>query len=465
MVEPSKLDDILELENAPILAGLRCPDTDIAAWPAVRNEVIRKILGDLLYPTAPLVDPHRRPSYFQAARSGLHASRWNQLHPPRESEVLIVATGSGLRPNEGLLFNSYTDPFAVELAGRAWTYESVFENRWRGRRSNDRLTFALPDRIWVGIRSLSPVQKRHLEVAHSIREIVAERARTVLQMPFSLEFLRYVEALAASRLAAYRVVAGHVERLLDRVQPRLILVEGGCYGHNAVLNTVAHRRGIRVAELQHGMITRGHDVYNVALAMAVDPGYRRSQPDTLLTYGDWWSAQITAPVGTKVTIGDPRRKLPPLVDRQASRRVVVVGDGIETDWYVDQTRRLQGAAGSTWHVVFRPHPLERRRLGGRQHPVELDTEPDVARSLANAHAVLAEASTVMFEAIGVTPLVIALDTAKSRFYLGEHPFPRLGEAQDVLQLLERPPAEVVAEAFWADGWRERFRAFVAAAIP
>jgi hypothetical protein len=460
MAELPALADLLELENDEELAGLVEPVTGVAAWPAIRNDVIRKYLGDLLYPTAPLVDPGRRPSASRIVRTALRSVPWSLSHRPMRSEVLIMATGSGLRIVGDRAMNTYTDPLAEALGHRSWTYEATYEDRWPGRRSNSRLTLGALDRLAFAARWARPVRSEHGSLAKALIGIVRARAQSELGRPMSQEFALAMESLTERRLSAYGLVSSQVSRLFDLADPRLLLIQQGCYGHRAVVNTVAHRRGLVVAELQHGMITRGHDAYNVAPAMTASDWYRRSQPDTLLTYGDWWSSQVTAPVSAMVPIGDPRTADPASATRD-SHRVLLIGDGIETGWYLDMAARLQRAVGDRSSVLYRPHPLERSRLSEMRVSVEIDHEPDVQVSLGRARAVVAEASTVLFQAIGITR-TIALDTPKSRFYLGDHPFERLAEPEGLLPLLDAgPPSHGPERAqFWAPDWRERFIRFV-----
>src|SRR5207342_2453626 len=95
--------------------------------------------------------------------------------------------------------------------------------------------------------------------------------------------------------------------LLGRVRPRLALIEDASFGHMAVFNATARRLGVTVAEFQHGMVSKGHDAYNVAPTLAASEAYRRTQPTAFLAYGSWWNDQFNAPVDGKVVIGNPHR--------------------------------------------------------------------------------------------------------------------------------------------------------------
>ena len=84
-------------------------------------------------------------------------------------------------------------------------------------------------------------------------------------------------------VAAVRGLSDRYARLLDRVQPKLILIVIGYRLLHQVLTVVAHSRGLRVAELQHGTLGPAHPAYNFA------PGrLPESFPDQLLLFGSLW---------------------------------------------------------------------------------------------------------------------------------------------------------------------------------
>src|SRR6185312_7945648 len=76
-------------------------------------------------------------------------------------------------------------------------------------------------------------------------------------------------------------LAPQLQRLLDQVQPRLVVNVVGYRLVHQILTLCARTRGIPVAELQHGTIGAAHAGYNFA------PGRRPAAfADYLLTFGD-----------------------------------------------------------------------------------------------------------------------------------------------------------------------------------
>jgi hypothetical protein len=468
-VNDQALANWLELEDDAAFVELVEPSTGILAWPALRQDAFRLFTGDHLFSTAPVVDLTRRPGVRRIAVNAARAVAANRRQPIQPSDVLFVGTGAGLMPRHGSLFNRHIDYFAGALPGRTWTAEALFGDRWPAApRANRRLTLLATQRLLTAFRARVAVRTPHRVLARALVEAVVRQGRDRLDWVISGERRELLEERAARRFAAYPVQAGAARALLRKVNPRLALVEEGCYGHMAVFNAVARDAGVHVAEFQHGMVTRSHDAYNVHPRLAASEAYRRTQPAGFLAYGAWWARQVTVPLDDRAVIGNPHRTAvltawQPDPDR---RRVIVLGDAIETDAYLAFCRQLAGLVGSSPRVSFRPHPIERERVAHvRDAAFDVDTEPDLYRSLASGSVVAGEASTALFEAAGLVPSVLVWDTPKSRFHLGPHPFPVF---RDVVDLADRvrggtsstQPTDL-ATGLWAGSWRERFLRYVA----
>lgn len=462
------LEQLLEIEDDPAFVELVCPSTGVLAWPAIRLTVLRLLLGDLLYRTAPLVDLQHRADLARIAMGAVRTVAHNGRHPARPSDVLLVATGAGLIPRDGRTFNRYVDHFAGDLGDRAWTLESLFGDRWPARpRTNRRLSYLGDRRLTLAIAARVATRQRHRDLAGSLIDVAARRGRDRLGWDLGDTRRSALVEAAARRLAVYPAEDRFVRRALRRVRPRVVLVEEGCYGHMAVFNATARELGTTVAEFQHGLVTRGHDAYNVAPRLAASPAYRRTQPSAFLGYGRWSNDQFNAPVDERVIIGNPHRTETLRSWRAEPTRstVLVLGDGVETEAHLALCRRLSAGLPSPLRVVFRPHPLERAALGTSAPGVDVDPTSDLYDSLASAQAVVGEATTALFEALGLVPRIIVWDTDKSRFYLGDHPFERFADAAELIETLaatDGGSARVdLAEAMWADDWQGRFSRFVA----
>ncbi len=399
---------------------------------------------------------------------GVRAGLFNRRHPSQQSDVLIVASGAGLISRDWRSFNRYADHFAECLGDRAWALESLFHNLWPAMpRGNLRLSITADQSLATAIHSRMSTGSTYRNLARELIDLTASSARDRIGWEISDERRASLIAIASRRLAAYPAQEWFTRRTVGRIRPRLVLVEDGCYGHMAVFNATAQRLGVTVAEFQHGMVTRGHDAYNVGSSLVTSERYRLSLPSAFLSYGRWWNEQFNAPLAEKVVIGNPHRteSLRDWRPDTVRRRVLVVGDGVETNAYVELCKRLASSLPPELQVVFRPHPIERDRLQqGPGHSISIDLEPDLYRSIAAAHVVVGEASTVLFEAVGLVPRIFVWDTDKSRFFLGQHPFRTFNDAAEVADLIANVGDDqgpiIDSDDIWSADWQGRFGRFV-----
>lgn len=83
-----------------------------------------------------------------------------------------------------------------------------------------------------------------------------------------------------------------IKRLLDFVNPKVLLLEDASYGtEHAVICKIAKDRGLKVVELQHGM-TYGCSAYQTLVSVNYDKEYDEYLPNSIFTFGDYWNHGI-----------------------------------------------------------------------------------------------------------------------------------------------------------------------------
>ena len=466
------LQDILRLEDDEAVLGFRCPDTNVLLWPLIRIVVIRMVMSDLLYGTSldgigasPRLS---RTSWSTMIRSVAHnvRSRGNQA-----ADVCVLSSAVGNQLVDGQWYNRLTDPFALACPATTITIEEPFEWRWQSPRLNPRVRFFAPRQAVGALLGRMLVTARHRSVAAELIDTVLARARVHVGWDCGDLRRRQLIEMLARKFASLPTQYGAYETMLDAIRPKLLLVTAGCYGPLSPLLAAANRRGIATAEYQHGAVSRGHDAYNVAGALASASSYREGLPAYFLGYGGWWNTQINVPV-KKLAIGNPHREAQlAKLGRNDTRKseLLLLSDGIEFDLYLDLAESLTAAIASLGlEVVLRPHPLERTmvldRYGDRCGAVRLDYRQDLYASLETVHAVVSEVSTGLFEAVGVAEKVFVWDTPKARFAYPTHPFQSFSTVPMLVDLLRQDaPGRIAAddlESVWASGWQARYFAFL-----
>jgi hypothetical protein len=429
-------------------------------------------MSDLLYATQPLLSITDRLPRVRIAKAAVLSVAHNLAQPPKCAQVLIRATGVGLIERNGRSFNRYTDYFAGATTGGAWSFEDLASWAWPALPRRGGVSYTTAAFAAIRLRAQLAASAAERALAQQVVTLAVGRAERLLDWTPGAKRRAWLEQHAARRLAALPLQHATMGSWLRRVRPALFLVEEGSYGQMAAFNAAAREEGVLVAEFQHGSVTVGHDVYNVAPALAASAAYRRGLPDVFLGYGSWWNEQFNLPLDKRV-IGNPHREaiLQTVTPRNDGlRRVLILGDGRELQAHLELCRALMARLPTGWEVLFRPHPEERRAVLAMESAAfagfGLDRESDIYASLARSEAVVAELSTGLFEGVGLARRIFVWDTPKSRFNLPAHPFARFSDAAALATALQAQEEGDLApeqrESIWASDWRKRFTEFLAA---
>lgn len=468
---PQNLARLLELEDDAELIAFACPRTDIPIWTSLRQPVLRLFGAGTFYEKNFISNDYRlladpRDKMLALLRTASHNMRWLPSWAG-QGEIAVSASGAGLIRRAGKFYNRLSDYMLEAAPGRSVGIEDLFDWRWPFPRENERLLFRTPIQAKVAFRGRL-LERRQRGQASAIVALLARRLDRTLGISIEPSLQNWLTSLAARWLATAPYEVAAYTRLFGRLGTRLLLKEEGCYGHAATMIVAARQMGIVTAEYQHGLVSRNHDAYNFAEALRRSSAYRRTLPDYFLSYGRWWEDQINAPL-TKVTIGNPHRSTSLREWKPSARTdVLVLGEGVDRDFYLGFCRQLASAIPSGTRVLFRPHPLERQHFANKDvrskwSGISLDTNDDIYTSFRTARAVVGESSTALFEAAGLVDQIFVLDSAKSRFSVPNHPFAKFCDIADLQAQLDSGPKrqdQASDDDIWAPDWQERYIAFL-----
>ncbi|MEX0287216.1 MAG: hypothetical protein AB3N23_21630 [Paracoccaceae bacterium] len=463
---------LLQVEDDVRLTEMLCPGTDMLLWPMVRTPFLRLILSDLLYST-PIPTTAASGGRKDRALGLAEAVAHNTLHSGLKGRVLIRASVMGGDRVDGKRYHRLVDGFVSRAADQTVVLEDLMGTRVPRNRWNAQVWYHDPILALANIRGRRAANG-HAETADALIAIVEERARACLGWTLPEDQRAWFKSLVVRYIARAPTLMRAYRRLLKRLGTEVLIAEEACYGNAMVcLVAAAKSLGIKTAEFQHGMVSKGHDAYVLAPTLAQSSAYKAMLPDYFLGYGEWWNTQLGVPV-EPVIIGNPDatkkqeqvRSMPRAEDRD--RRILVLGDGIESVKYTEFATTL-AAALPQYKVIFRPHPLERGHFAStypnnRFDAVEIDHNPSIYQSLADSHAVIGEVSTGLFEAMGLADRIFLWATEKSRVFVPEHPFETFGDVTELATALTSPrPSALLewsAEDIWASGWQARYDRFL-----
>ena len=465
------LAEILHIEDDADVVGRLCPSTGLPVWPQIRIAYLRAILSELVYGVeltgkSSTRAPRSR-MLVTLMRSFAHNAFVRDARGP--ASICFFGDGIGNQWIDGKWFNRLSDHFIQVRPAETLAVEDHSEWNWPFPRHCRKVMFHAPIQALNTAASYMRVGRGERELARALVARVNERAWHILKWaPSPARNAALVEMLAR-KTAMMPVQLGAYRRLFQRIRPRLVMVNSGCYGPAAMLMAAAREQGITTAEAQHGAISGGHDAYNFAPAVLRSEAYRNTLPDYFLSYGNWWSEQINAPV-TKLAIGNPHRSARiSLINARPKTDLLVLSDGLDIERYLAVVRSIvPHAQEAGLRVVLRPHPLERTQAQAlAQLPGQgfvLDQNADIYISFSSARVVVGEMSTGLFEAVGIADEICMWRTPRSVFSFPTHPFREFETVEELATILEQDqselPRHVVPGEIWADQWQQRYNDFL-----
>ena len=467
------LSTLLQIEDDNELIGLSCTATGLPVWPLIRVPVLRTIMSDWLFKSAPLSSLGQNVNFVKLAKGAAISAIHNlgyKATPKRN--ILIQNTGLGNYYQDGLVHDRLVGYFTEALPVETVVYQDKPKNNFQDKYLFNPILHKSPRNIINKLYSKLFIKNSHRRLARQVIDRAVENALAKFGYEFASDRVLSLSNSLASHLAVLPYASETYANWFSKHGFRLLLKEDACYGGSAIAIIHAARLcGMVVAEYQHGAISKGHDGYNVANALATSQSFKAVLPDYLLTYGNWWSNQTNMPV-QKIAIGNPHLtetlgSLGPVSHKRS--QVLILGDGIETALYLNlasQVSHMVRAQGM--QVVFRPHPFEREKVKSLIFPdgVRLDSHEDIYSSLKESSVVISELSTGLFEAVGLVDKVLLWETDKSRFAFPEIPFKSFSTMAELELIisdkypLQKDSPTVPASDLWEPNWRRNFLRFV-----
>lgn len=467
------LSTLLQIEDDNDLIGPSCTATGLPVWPLIRVPVLRTIMSDWLFRSASLSSLGQNVNFVKLAKGAAISAIHNlgyKATPKRN--ILIQNTGLGNYYQDGLVHDRLVGYFTQALPVETVVYQDKPKNNFQDKYLFNPILHKSPRNIINKLYSKLFIKNSHRRLARQVIDRAVENALAKFGYEFASDRVLSLSNSLASHLAVLPYASETYANWFSKHGFRLLLKEDACYGGSAIAIIHAARLcGMVVAEYQHGAISKGHDGYNVANALATSHSFKAVLPDYLLTYGNWWSNQTNMPV-QKIAIGNPHLtetlgSFGPVSHKRS--QVLILGDGIETALYLNlasQVSHMVRAQGM--QVVFRPHPFEREKVKSLIFPdgVRLDSHEDIYSSLKESSVVISELSTGLFEAVGLVDKVLLWETDKSRFAFPEIPFKSFSTMAELELIisdkdsLQKGSPTVPASDLWEPNWRRNFLRFV-----
>ena len=223
--------------------------------------------------------------------------------------------------------------------------------------------------------------------------------------------------------------------LLDFIEPKLIIMINAYDFQKIALIDSAKKKGIKIAEFQHGFINPLHTEYNFSEEILDE--VKSFAPDYMLFWGDFWKENLKMP-SEKVVIGFPYfdKKLKDYIGLNKSpkskKRIMLCSSLLMPGSYIELAKILINKLGrENYEYVFRPHYSEVGRIDNYYKKIEelgykidkVDFE-SLHNSLIETDILISmDYSTVLFEASVFCEKTALLVSKSSSLYLEDRDCP------------------------------------------
>ena len=419
-------------------------------------------------------------------------SDWLPPSPARLAATLRHGPFARLQRSDLLVFNHPRHIFSAQHGGWICPYSGflldevdhsrqVIETPFAGQHYHPNATCDVRYLEWLsrpqllrGFLSVGTARLVNTLAAAAVAWSRSLAAAAALKPPDADRVVRFAKGTARRALAYYET---H-NRLLDCVQPRLVLQVVHYVPRNLVMSHLARARGLPVAELQHGWIGQTH----LAYAMRRRP-LPLTLPSHVLLFGEAWReyADFPWPDSSAPAIGaawfNRNRRAGGAKARKAQdKRVILfvsqgsIGASLsrfaaefarhDRDGQFSVIYKLHGGEPSNWRQAYPWLADGRIRVVGAETPIyDLFRESDVQVGVY---------STALFEGMGFG---LGTYVAPIAGHEAMQPAIRRGlaravsSADDLVRQLRQDagwqPDDAALAGLWADDPEGHFRAFVA----
>jgi hypothetical protein len=248
-----------------------------------------------------IYQPQNIPGSWARLRNSMHYMKHcllqNDLWGVTKHEVMVLES---LRRSfsDGYYSDIYTEPvlsqFSYDFCVIRWPFVT---QEYRGERDGYRKI------IYYDYFALKRKVKRSLKFGRNVIRtcnFLARKIESAFKKHVSIR-INVTNIVKREIFNAYHGIAV-AKRFIEKVEPSLLIVVNA-YGYTHFVHS-ARLLGIRVVELQHGVISPYHMGYHYP---NVKPGTLEAFPDQVLTFGDYWcsAAAFPIPKGDIIASGFP----------------------------------------------------------------------------------------------------------------------------------------------------------------
>lgn len=461
--------ELLQIENYSDILEFRCPNTNLLIWPLVRDNFFRLLLSKIFYQE--WINYNLNKNYLHIIINKLFFFKnlyslinltLNHSFKLKKSKILFNKSNY-----EEYKFHRIIDHFIKLNNKQHYTLSKSIEKNFF-QKTFDKNIYYLKLKLKI-INFFYFFKKKNLSTAKKLTVLISNRIESNLGIKLTNQELK--KLIKTNSVIIHQLNREYklLNKLVKKIYPKIAIIEEASYSHNAILNYVLHKHGIRVAEPQHGLISKGHLNYNYSKLIRDSKEYKLYLPDDFLGYGKYWTRQINLKIN-KYNIGNPNYKFLKSEEFKKIKRrkkILLISDGLDTNIYINFANDLFFLLDSSYEIFIRPHPIEYNnfliKYKKNLKNINIDYEKNIYKSLSETRCVISEMSTVLYEAINIVPQIFLWKTPKSSFIINRHPFNSFRNLKELVNKIinnDRFNNKININNYWQQNWKKNYKNYL-----
>jgi len=473
------LNFINVLEDNGDLLEFKWKQHNIPFWLVARPLVLVSVMREI-YGLHPAVHRSQTLKYLitYVVKYTPYMIKNNPMKTKNSSIIIFSNSRYNILKNDKY-FNTMSDYFAQYFNRETAILESSDGFRYNFPRLYDNLYLEDYLRFLTNIHAKASIIKDYKETIARIKtfvKYVKYKLSHLLNLNLNPKFYEHLENYLIKWGKRINFYEYYYKKFFERAHPKIILtIMNGGSGLYGLITKFAKDLGIRVGEIQHGVITKVHPGYNYGEALLRSKEYNEFFPDYLLTYGNFWNENTNIPA-KKITIGKPHLEYK-LKEYETyswtvnnKKKVLVISQGLITKVMVELTEKLsKKLEGANYEIIFRLHPGEVHfeelyRSLYRYSNITINRFDDIYDLISKSNYVVGCASTVIYEAIAFKKPIFILRNKLSKIYIPSLIGYWFDNAEELYELVTSdvsPKEPNNVEYYWKPNWKDNYKNFIA----
>lgn len=468
------LQDVLtKIENDERILQFRFQYKNMLVWPSIRFNVLRMISNRRFNLTARKKIEFSKKQYIEKLIKCIKIGFKSPFFWGQKDFLYFYGTAGNVITSSGKVYNRVYDWFVMEYNEHSGVIETRGQTNYKDDKHVDKRYL---DAVSFLIEILSYLKKpdyKDVLMADKLLDYLCNECRLEISEDEVKRFKKNI--LFTSK--AIRYMDKIFPRLFHALIPKIVFIEDGCFGgRNAYLIKILHGLNIKTAEVQHGWIGKSHEAYVHSKFLCDSAEYASYMPDYFLGWSEYWLDKIAIP-GDKIPIGNPQfwQQYQAL---QGYRKKRLQSDCMTILWIAfgdnDKNKRFLAefikASDNEYNIRIRLHPalrwLKREYEEYENNErIMIDELESIYDSLYLADYVIAETSTVIYEALAVGKPVFVLYSERVAAFELLDVAPVFKNVNELLDLLRGTDVNMYCNAenrkkYFGDMWQQKFHRFI-----